>query len=144
MIKNVLIVEDDTYKEQQIVNYLKSKNNSIMITRNHSINSALRNVYKNNYDLIILDMSLPTFDTNEPEHFQPYGGLIFLDELKRLKSSIPVVILTQYARFGEGDTEISIETIDETCRKKYQNYKEILYFLNSDWENKIIKYIKGE
>ncbi|MCM1115286.1 MAG: response regulator [Clostridium sp.] len=139
MINKVLIVEDDAYKEEQIVNYLKSLNNSINITRKHSLNSALFDIMRNIYELILLDMSIPTFDTNEPEHFKPYGGLMFLDELKRIKSETPVVIITQFSKFGEGKNEITMEQIKKKCSQKYVNYKDVIYFKDVKWK----EYLKG-
>ena len=139
MINKVLIVEDDAYKEEQIVNYLKSLNNNISITREHSLNSALFNIMRNMYEIILLDMSIPTFDTNEPEHFKPYGGLMFLDELKRIKSEIPVVIITQFSKFGEGKNEITFDQIKEKCSQKYANYKDTIYFKDNRWK----EYLKG-
>lgn len=144
MTSRILIVEDDALKGRQIINYTKSINNNISITQKGALNSGLLELSRNEYDLIILDMSLPTFDNNESEHFQPYGGLLFLDEVKRKKYSVPVVIVTQYASFGEGTGETTLEEIDLTCRSKYQNFKEIIYYLDDNWREKLKKYIVGE
>ena len=144
MTSRILIVEDDALKGCQIINYTKSINNNISITQKGALNSGLLELSRNEYDLIILDMSLPTFDNNESEHFQPYGGLLFLDEVKRKKYSVPVVIVTQYASFGEGTGETTLEEIDLTCRSKYKNFKEIIYYLDDNWREKLKKYIVGE
>lgn len=144
MINKILVVEDDTLKGRQIVNFTKSINNNIIITQKGALNSGLLELTKNEYDLVILDMSLPTFDNNESEHFQPYGGLLFLDEIKRKKYKVPIVIITQYASFGEGKGETTLEEIDLNCRNKYQNFKEIIYYLDDAWQEKLKKYIVGE
>ena len=144
MTSKILVVEDDTLKGSQIINFAKSINNNIFITKKGALNSGLLELTRNAYDLIILDMSLPTFDNNESEHFQPYGGLLFLDEVKRKKYTIPVVIVTQYATFGEGKGETSLEQIDLKCRNKYPNFKEIIYYLDDNWKEKLKKYIIGE
>ena len=81
MSKSILVIEDDAYKSDQIVRFAKSVDNDIYICKKESLNSALLEVSKNNYDLIVLDMSLPTFDKNETDNFKPYGGLLFLDEV---------------------------------------------------------------
>lgn len=146
MPKNILIVEDDALKSNQIMSFAKSVNNDILINRKESLNSGLLELLKNSYDLIILDMSLPTFDKNESEFFQPYGGLLFLDEVKRKKYTCPVVVVTQYATFGEssGEAEISFNEIDLECKNKYPNFKEIIYYLDESWKEKLKKYIVGE
>ena len=144
MINKILVVEDDALKGRQIVNFTKSINNSIIIIQKGALNSGLLELTKNEYDLVILDMSLPTFDNNESEHFQPYGGLLFLDEVKRKKYKVPVVIVTQYASFGEGKGEMTLEEINLNCREKYPNFKEIIYYLDETWKEKLKKYIAGE
>ncbi len=144
MINKILVVEDDALKGRQIVNFTKSINNNIIITQKGALNSGLIELTKNEYDLVILDMSLPTFDNNESEHFQPYGGLLFLDEVKRKKYKVPVVIVTQYASFGEGEGETTLEEIDLNCKNKYPNFKEIIYYLDDDWQEKLKTYIVGE
>lgn len=144
MINKILVVEDDALKGRQIVNFTKSINNNIIITQKGALNSGLLELTKNEYDLVILDMSLPTFDNNESEHFQPYGGLLFLDEVKRKKYKVPVVIVTQYASFGEGEGETTLEEIDLNCKNKYPNFKEIIYYLDDDWQEKLKTYIVGE
>ncbi len=144
MLKHVLVVEDDDSKGNEIIGFVKSINNKVNICRKESLNSALLEVSKNQYDIVILDMSLPTFDKNESEHFKPFGGLMFLSEVKRKKYSFPVVIVTQYATFGEGVNENSIEQIDRKCKYDYPNYKEIIYFLDETWKEKLKKYLVGE
>lgn len=144
MINKILIVEDDALKGRQIINFTKSINNNITITQKGALNSGLLELTKNEYDLVVLDMSLPTFDNNESEHFQPYGGLLFLDEVKRKKYKVPIVIVTQYASFGEGEGETTLEEIDLKCRNKYPNFKEIIYYLDDDWQKKLKRYIAGE
>lgn len=144
MFNKILVVEDDALKGRQIVNFTKSINNNIIITQKGALNSGLLELTKNEYDLVILDMSLPTFDNNESEHFQPYGGLLFLDEVKRKKYKVPVVIVTQYASFGEGEGETTLEEIDLNCKNKYPNFKEIIYYLDDDWQEKLKTYIVGE
>lgn len=141
MINNILLVEDDAYKETQIVNYIKSINNSVSICKKNSINSSLAEITSKDFDLLLLDMSLPVFDTNEAEFFKPYGGLLVLDELKRLKKTIPVIIITQFSKFGEGNNEITLEQLKLQCSKKYNNFKSIIYFMDSEWKSSLWKVI---
>lgn len=144
IINKVLLVEDDAFKENQIIKHLKMRNNKIQIVKKTSLNSAMREISANHFEIVFLDMSLPTFDNNESEHFKPYGGMLILDELKRKHSSIPVVIITQYTKFGEGSYEKTLDEISEQCKEKYPNFKEIIYFVSDTWKEKIDKYITGE
>jgi len=119
-------------------------NNHIDITKKHSLNSAMIEISKNSFDVILLDMSLPTFDNNESEHFKPYGGLLLLDELKRKHHPSPVIIVTQYTKFGEGASEKTLDEIKEQCINKYPNFKELIYFLDASWKEEVKKHILEE
>lgn len=144
MINSILLVEDDTLKYGEITKFVQSINNNVKIVKKHSLNSALREIVQNSYEIILLDMSLPMFDSTDSDKFQPYGGLLFLDELKRKKINTPVVIITQYTKFGEGTGENTLEQIKDKCQKKYTNFKEIIYYLDSDWREQLGIFITEE
>ena len=46
--------------------------------------------------------------------------------------------------FGEGKGEMTLEEINLNCREKYPNFKEIIYYLDETWKEKLKKYIAGE
>ena len=115
---NFLIIDDDDYKVQNFTKYLSKKDT---YTIKQSYNSGLRELFLNTkvtYDCIVLDMNFPMFDN---EHIQENCGLKILNELKRKKLNIPVIIY-------------SSKYIDVS---KYQNV--IDYILNDGYDltNKI-------
>ncbi|MVB37166.1 response regulator, partial [Vibrio cholerae] len=62
----VLIVEDQPEKKDNIENFLLDSFQSFRVNSSDSLRSALREVVLNqDYDLILLDMSMPAFDPSE-------------------------------------------------------------------------------
>lgn len=83
---NILIVDDDNFKIEQVSRYLKGHNIDIA----QSYNTTLRKMISNKYDGVVLDMGFPKFDDG-------YGldskqGLAVLREMDRKNIKIPTVI----------------------------------------------------
>lgn len=63
--------------------------------------------------------------------------------MKRKKTHIPTIIITQYEIFGEGSSQRTSSDIDEMCKAKFQNYKGLIVYSssNSDWKETLVKMI---
>jgi hypothetical protein len=59
---NILVVEDNEFKRKRIVEIIHSEFQEIKVNECHSFTSAWQMITRFNYDLVLLDMSLPTFD----------------------------------------------------------------------------------
>ncbi len=64
----ILLVEDEYPKRQNILNFLKGLKLDLEISFANSANSALDSIDIEIPDLMILDMSLPTFDINDHDN----------------------------------------------------------------------------
>lgn len=88
---NFLIIEDDDNKIKQICEFLLSKYPTALLTTRRSYQSGLKEIINHKpYDLIFLDMSMPTFDVtpnNSGGRFRTYAGRDILEEM----GSIPVI-----------------------------------------------------
>ena len=144
-MNKILLVDDDQYKTSEIVSFLENTRPEYNIIIQTSINRGLRRLRIEQFDLVLLDMSLPTFNINDTENFKSFGGLDFLDEMKRKQIKTPTIIVTQYEVFGEGDSVKSSAQISEECKIKYENYKDIIIFSSSEnsWREKLL-YLTGE
>jgi len=81
----------------------------------------MRAIMSKDFDLLVLDMSIPTFDTPDPSganRHRPFGGKDILQELKRIQKKIPVVVMTQYSVFGEGRDNISLKELDRILQEE--------------------------
>lgn len=143
MINKVLIVDDDNYKAKNIKNLISNVNNNISIAIEEALNSGLRKIRTHNFDVVILDMSLPLFNTSESSNFNPFGGISFLKEMRRREIKTPVIIVTQYEIFGEDESQKTSEMLDEECKENFDNYKGIVIYSSSNnkWKEELVKMI---
>lgn len=135
----MLIVENDPIKSNQVLSFLEDDLNIskeyIVIKR--SFQSGLEAVLTMPFDLLILDMSIPTFDITESDdggETLDRGGEIILQEMEREGVIIPALILTQYEEFDN----ISLEEIDNGLRMEYSRfYLGCIYYniAEDKWQN---------
>jgi CheY-like chemotaxis protein len=95
----ILIIEDDDYKSSDICRLIEEHVEECEVVKAASVTSAMRAVSASRFDLVILDMSLPTFDLTGPGGGgspQSQGGVEVLRLMRRQKSDTPVVVITQY------------------------------------------------
>jgi two-component system response regulator HydG len=83
-MKRILVIDDDTYMCNLLVNYLKQKRYITKGAYNGKTGKKL--IKRNNYDVILCDFRLP--DTN---------GTEILEFIKSESPSIPVIIITAYS-----------------------------------------------
>ena len=89
---NVLLIEDEDPKLEGIQKYLRERHPTFHVTVARSVKSGLAALRIQLPDLLLLDMSLPTFDITESEpggRPQGFGGIEivrYLDSLRRAHS----------------------------------------------------------
>ena len=102
----VLLIEDEIAKEKDILKHLKDIQLDDVTVR-HSITSGIAEIRENDFDYILLDMSLPIFDTDDAAHFddnefETFGGNFVLEELDRIDYHVKVIVITAFDILGEG------------------------------------------
>lgn len=120
---NILVVEDDENKRNQLTEFLNSEFPSAALQTAHSLQSGLRAIICGGVDLVLLDMTMPTFDIGENEDGgrpQAYAGREILRQMERREINIPVIVVTQFDRFGEGNDILGIEELDEQLFKEHR------------------------
>lgn len=142
----ILIVEDDSTKYENIAKLLEE--NKIETVLKKSYNSGLNEILEKEYDYLILDMSLPTYDDEyNIEEIKVFAGIDILKQMKRYKKNIKTIIITQFETFSnpnEWDKKIKINELKEKLENlKNSNYKDIIYYdVSSDlWGKKLIQII---
>lgn len=147
----VLIIEDDTPKLTAIEDCLREELGFTDLVSARSLSSALRVLQSNDFQLCIVDMSIPTFDFDadktggEP---QAKGGA---DVLRYIQSESPetkAIVITQYIEFPDGNGAASTLTqVSESLLKKFKhNLIAVLFYASqkSDWRSKLKYAIYGE
>lgn len=118
----ILIVEDDQNKIKAIENYLKELIMDSKITLKKSYQSGLKEILSNQYDLIILDMTMPTFDRSPTESggkVLKYAGMEILRKMIRKKVYTFCIVVTQFDTFGSKTLKELEKELEEKFKKNY-------------------------
>ena len=139
----VLIVEDDEFKGRRIGQALRDYRPDVDLRLERSVNSGLKGIVEYVPDLVLLDMSLTTFDVgpNEPGgRPQNFGGLEILRHMDRLGIVIPVVVITQHERFARGTQEVHLSVVRSELEEQHEQVFRGLVYYNSargGWEREL-------
>jgi len=141
---NILIIEDDENKIKQVTDYLINiLHLEYPIEVKQSYHSGIKEILKQNYTFIILDMSLPTFDiipSGNGGRFRSYAGVDILDEIKRNNLKSKCAVLTQFDVFGEGENKTNLIELKEILKESYSdNYLGTVYYnaSQSNWKEEL-------
>ena len=145
---NILIIEDDTHKLKQISEFITECDSGYEIALARSYQSGLKSAFSRRFDLVLLDMSLPTFDVKSGEDgykFIKTAGIDILTEFRRKKNDAKVIIVTQFDSFGEGSDYIELKTLKQQLRERFgKNYVGAVYYEASQvrWKSELRKMIE--
>jgi CheY-like chemotaxis protein len=118
----ILIIEDDQNKIKQISEYVKTIMPDNKICEKRSYQSGLKEIQNGNYDVVLLDMSMPTFDISPQEtggRPRQFAGKEILMQMKRKKLKTSVIVVTQFERFGENNG-ITLSQLKEELKGIYE------------------------
>ena len=140
-MKKILLVEDFQTKADSIIKFIKKDFNDIEIVRKESYKSALSEICneKKLYDLILLDMSMSTFDVSAEESGgepEPLAGQLILENMYLRDIVIKVLVVTMYERFDG----IKLNNLHRELEEKYPDiYIGNVFFSikHNEWKNKL-------
>lgn len=139
----LLLIEDDIKKIDDISSFIKGYPESCSLTVKRSYQSGLREILKSNYDLILLDMSMPTFEKTENEpggEFEKFAGLKILKEMSRRGKMSKTILITMFDDFGEGEKSITLEDMNSALLRDFPDmYLGAVYYNSSEntWKDKL-------
>ena len=117
----ILLVEDDEDKMNDLVAFIQEKlTENFTIAR--SFQSGKKALKEINYDLVLLDMTIPTFDITPKEdggRSQPFGGRMLLSEMIRHRIQTKVIVVTQFDVFGKGRDEITLKELHQVLLDQF-------------------------
>lgn len=102
--------------------------------------SALAAFEDGGFDLVILDMSLPTFDVGGNESGgrpQGFGGTDLMRELDLSDLTVPVIVLTGYEAFTKSGGEMGLTAMSQELDEEFPDFfRGILHFNSAygDWQ----------
>lgn len=129
---NILVIEDDENKREQIIEFVASICPGVGIATARSLQGGIRSLLNSKVELIILDMTMPTFDIGPDEDGgrpQAYAGREILRRMERLGILVPVVVVTQFDRFSDDKDAMTLEELDGQLRHEHSKiYQGVVYY----------------
>jgi CheY-like chemotaxis protein len=120
---NILLIEDDEFKASDIAKVIADSMPHATVRRATSVTSALKAITEVTFSLIVLDMSLPTFELSGPGGGgspQGQGGLEVLRLSQRLKNEAPFLIVTQYPDIEIDGRDIPLSAASRALRRRFE------------------------
>lgn len=145
----LLLVEDEAPKRVNILQTLTEIAPAAQIVEAYSVTSALRRLREETFDLVLLDMSLPSFDVRPGESGgrpQGFGGIEVLRSMDRMSLQVPVVVVTAYEAFPSGEAQITLDALSADLTKAHPRTFRGLVFYNSvfsNWSSDLKALMKG-
>lgn len=144
----LLLVEDDEHKMNNIISYIDTLNKEIVVVTARSVESGVQAAVDSQYDLILLDMTIPNFDiTDKSDGGKSYknGGEIIVKELLDEDVVFRCAVITQYETFNNETIDQISQRIRQLCGNDYLGY--VKYSTNTEsWReelNDLIKYVEN-
>lgn len=130
---NVLLVEDEFPKMEDLQEFFAVRHPDSTICTARSVRSAVDAVRSTtDFDLIILDMSLPTFDITPTETGgkpQGFGGVEVLRYLKKLDARAMVIIVTAFEAFTSDAKTITLDDLRLKLKAEFPaNFYGAIYY----------------
>lgn len=144
-IVKILIIEDDKNKSSQIIERLNSQYSNLTFSEKRSFQQGVKSLRNSSFDLLLLDMTLPTFDIDTNSgggKIRNFAGREILEEMLQREINLKTIIITQYESFGE--EQITISKMRTILKEKYhKNFIEIIYYSSSSksWFENLTKLV---
>ena len=134
-----LLVEDDNSKADDVIGFIKNEIGNIEIDVAKSYHSGMKQIFMADYDLMIVDMTLPKHDGDAcgDESSLYNGGEILIGYVLDMGKIIKSIVLTQYETFmGETLGNINTRLLSD-CPESYIGC--VKYDSTSEtWKQKLI------
>jgi CheY-like chemotaxis protein len=139
-----LLIEDDQFKARRLQELLQQLQTGMSVDAAHSVASSTKALDEGpKYDLVILDMSLPTFDVGPREtggRPQGFGGREVMRFMQNNEIDVPVIVVTQFERFGEPGKEIELPMLAQALREEFPSlFQGVVYYdaTSERWRNEL-------
>lgn len=115
----ILCIEDQKEKYEQIRCVIQPIYNDI--TWENNCQNGLMKMIHQQYDVVLLDMSMPICNDDEQETFDSYAGMYVLKEIKRRKYITKIIVITGFSDFEQGEKLITLSELDSEISEKYNS-----------------------
>lgn len=139
----ILFIEDDENKIERVSGFVLKNFPESELEIQKSFQTGVRAALSSNWDLLLLDMTLPTYDVDLEQsggyktlHF---GGKMILSELACEEKSIPAIIVTQFDQFDDEGSVQSLGELDLELIQEFGSYMGSVFYSASEsaWEDEL-------
>lgn len=145
----ILFIEDEIVKQNDILKYLNEELSQNEVKVAHSLMGGMLALRKCEFEMVLLDMSLPLYDLNGEDEgineFEAFGGIEILDEIERKELSVKVLVITAFDVIEDDTKKIHLEQLDQQMKENYSNiYLGCIHYDQSslEWKSELKKYVK--
>lgn len=134
----ILIVEDDQNKLDRLDEFVRSKFASCLIEKRLSYQSGLKEILANRHHVVILDMTMPTYDKSPRDSgwkVRAFAGQEILKKMKRKAITMPVVVVTQFESFPTDSGSMSLVELRKSLLDEYAGIFVDAIFYNAAIDN---------
>lgn len=132
---NILIIEDDEDKSKKLEEFISAEFPFAQMQFAKSLNSGLKALIKGKdiLNIVLLDMSMPTYDISqqEPTGGAPEGfaGKELLAQMRLRSINVPAIVVTMFDSFGEAPKRVSLEQLIADLKARYSPpFKGFVYY----------------
>ncbi|TCI04924.1 response regulator [Corallincola luteus] len=144
------LIADDNYEKRQDLSDLVSENFvECNIDFSESFNSTSKMLREQTYDLVLLDMSMPSFDPRDGKSKSPVKALAGKDLMLKMRYrgiSFPVIVVTQFDIFGRHSDAVGIDKLVDDLRDDFPDNFIGCVFYNTQsksWKQELLDMISG-
>lgn len=132
-MRTVLLVEDEMAKAEDIQGFLHVRFDECIVEIARSVRSAVDALRgKTVFDLVILDMSLPTFDITDLESGgspKGFGGVEVLKYLQKVENNTPTIVVTAFEAFSQGAIVVNLDEMRQRLAIEFpQAFRGAVYY----------------
>jgi CheY-like chemotaxis protein len=136
MTTSILIVEDDDNKLAQVQQAIVDQKYSTTISFAKSFQSGLKALIAFPPDILILDMTLPTFDrgiNDSGGRTRPFAGRDILEQLDRRGLFTRAIVVSGFEILGDGAAAMSLRELDQQLMENHKSlYLGFVYYSPSE------------
>lgn len=148
---NILLIEDDEEKSRTIEGFIAQEFPSSTTSVAKSFSSGLRALIlgSDSLDIVLLDMSMPSYDVShqEPGGGTPesFAGRELLAQMRLRSINVPTIVVTQFDSFGEAPKRVSLDQlVDELSACYSPPFSGLVYYnsIQAGWRSSLKKLIE--
>ena len=144
----ILIVEDDANKLNALTGLINDSFPEAVVDSARSLISGVRRTREWSPEVVLLDMTLPTYDQTAIDDggaMEAFGGVEFLRQIRRFRLSPRVFVVTQFETFGEGKSVQTREQLDIELSREFPGiFQGMLHYHASlqEWATRLVEFVE--